>query len=111
MRRPVVVCAEGDRMQIVAGSTVPGATAWQVYDASGIYVDVDTSAAGFSRVPIYVTSLGGHAHHWETTGGSSVYQPTAGGFRVYVRFASGVPLTPAYANSNAWVVSWIGVVN
>lgn len=98
-------------MQIAAGSTVPEATPWQVYDATGIYVDVDTSAARFGHVPVYVTSLGGHAHHWETTGGGAVYQPTATGFRVYVRFASGAQLTPAYANSNAWVISWIGMVN
>ena len=98
-------------MQIAAGSTVPGATAWQIYDASGIYVDVDTSAARFTRVPVYVTSLGGNAHHWATVGGSSVYQPTAGGFRVYVRFAAGHVLTPAYANSNAWIVHWIGVAD
>lgn len=98
-------------MQIAAGNTLPGGTAWQVYDTSGIYVDVDTSAAGFSRLPVYVTSLGGHAHHWEAIGGASVYQPTASGFRVYVRFASGAPLTPGYANSQGWVVNWIGVVN
>ena len=98
-------------MQIAAGSTLPGGTAWQVYDVSGIYVDVDTSAAGFSRVPVYVTSLGGQAHHWETTGGSSVYHPTPTGFRVYVRFASGAHLTPGYANNNGWVVQWVGVVN
>ena len=98
-------------MQIAAGSTVPGATAWQIYDAAGIYVDVETSGARFSRVPVYVTALGGHAHHWATVGGAAVYQPTAAGFRVYVRFASGAALTPAYANGNGWIVHWIGVAD
>lgn len=97
-------------MQIGAGSTIPGATAWQVFNPSGIFVDVDTSAAGFGRVPVYVSALGGTAHHWEATGGSAIYQPTAAGFRVYVRYSSNAPLTPADANANGWVVQWIGVV-
>ena len=97
-------------MQIGAGSSIPGATAWQVFDPSGIYVDVDTSAAGFGRVPVYVSALGGTAHHWEATGGSAIYLPTAAGFRVYVRLASGAPLAPAFANANGWIVQRIGVV-
>ncbi len=92
--------------RLPTGRTVPGATAWQQYGDSGIFVDVDTSAAGLSGTPVYVPSLGGDSCHWRTTGGSSVYAPTATGFRVYVSFLDGA-IDPAVANSWKWHVNWI----
>jgi hypothetical protein len=79
------------------------------YNSDGIYVDVDTSAAGFTQTPIYITSLHGQTEHWSTTGASSVYLPTATGFRIYLRWASGGGLTPTRANDNAWHVQWVGI--
>ncbi len=98
--------------RIASGKTPPGATAWQQYNPpanTGIYVDVDTSAAHFASVPVYITSLGGNSVHWATTGATSVYVPTATGFRVYVRWANGNPLTPAQANQTKWHINWIGM--
>jgi hypothetical protein len=95
-----------------SGSTTPGATAWQQYKPpgqTGIYVDVDTSAGGFSTPPIYITSIGGDTNHWATTGATSIYLATATGFRVYVRYADGSSLTPAVANSYQWYINWIGM--
>ena len=98
--------------KMASGSTTPGATNWQAYDESSIYVDVDTSAAGFTKTPVYVTSIGGDKHHWKTTGGSAVCQATVKGFRVYIRWdsisATGEALTPAGANGNKWHINWIG---
>lgn len=91
------------------GQTPVGNTNWQAYQSNGIYVDVDTTAAGFNAVPNYVTSLGGLQQHWETVGATSVYEPSATRFRVYVRFADGKPLTPAAANGFGWHVVWIGM--
>ncbi|HIK07997.1 MAG TPA: RICIN domain-containing protein [Trichormus sp. M33_DOE_039] len=99
--------------KIASGKTKPGATNWQVNGGSGILVDVDTSTAGFSRTPIYVTSIGGDAWHWGTTGGSSVYNATEKGFRIEIRFegdfSSGAALTPEKANEYKWHVNWIAI--
>src|SRR4028119_452626 len=96
-------------VQVARGSTPVGSTAWQQYDGpeAGVFVDVDTSSAGFTTTPIYITSLGGISHHWNTTGATSIYTPTPTGFRVYVRFPSGSPLTPALANQYQWHINWI----
>lgn len=102
----------GKDTKTASGRTTPGATNWQADSATGIYVDVDTSAAGFTKTPVYVTSIGGDRHHWNTTGGCSVYDPTATGFRVYIRWdqvsATKEELTPAGANGDKWHINWIG---
>jgi hypothetical protein len=102
--------AEGMIVHMVgAGKTTPGATNWVQYSTpDGIYVDVDTSAAGFgSKTVIYTTSLAGDTSHWVTTGGSCVYLPTNKGFRIYVKNPGAI--TPQQANSMRWHVTWIGI--
>jgi hypothetical protein len=91
-----------------SGSTPPGNTAWQQAGVGGLYVDVDTSSAGYSRaVPAYITSLEGVNFHGETMGATSIYFARPRSFRVYVRFVSGIPVTPAFANQNEWRINWI----
>jgi RHS repeat-associated protein len=94
---------------VCSGQTTPGASAWQVYTADGIYLDVNTSDCGYSGVPRYITSLGGDSSHFGTTGATSIYVPTATGFRVYVRLVSGAALTPSQANSWGWRLNWLAV--
>ncbi len=98
-------------VQIAArGSTPLGNTAWQQYPGGeGVYVDIDTSSAGFTTTPIYITSIEGITRHWGTTGATSIYLATPKGFRVYVRYFDGSPLTPAEANNNGWHINWIAV--
>lgn len=98
-------------VKIVSGSTIPGATGWQPYQGgtSGIYVDVNTAAGGFTTTPPYVASLGCVSNCWFTTGGSSVYDATPTGFRVYVRNADGSAITPAFANSLQWHINWTAI--
>lgn len=95
--------------RIGAGSTPAGSTNWVIYSDSGIYVDVNTSSAGFTGTPLYITSLHGISSHWNTTGASSVYLPTSTGFRIYIRWADGSALIPATANSNGWHIQWVGI--
>jgi hypothetical protein len=95
--------------RIASGLTPAGATAWIQYGASGVYVDVNTSAGKFSAVPVYITSIGGNSSHWATTGATSIYNATATGFRIYVRWVDNSPLTPAQANANQWHINWIGM--
>ena len=95
--------------RIASGNTAPGATAWQVYTANGIFVDVNTAAGKFSATPVYITSLGGVNGNWATTGATSIYSPTATGFRVYIKWSDSSPLTPAQANTNGWYINWIGI--
>lgn len=92
-----------------AGRTTPGATNWQPYGTNGIYLDVDTSSAGFTTTPVYVTSIGGDGWHWLTTGATSIYQASPTSFRVYVRFSDGSSLTPAQANGLRWHINWIAM--
>ena len=94
---------------MAAGSTTPGATDWKQYGSGGLYLDVDTSSAGFTETPIYITSLGGTSDHFVTTGATSIYKETPTGFRVYVRLTSGAPITPEYANYRKWHVRWMGI--
>jgi len=97
--------------KIASGKTKPGATNWQV-NANGLLVDVDTSAAGFTRTPIYVTSIGGDKYHWGTTGASAVYNATEKGFRIAIRFEgdfTGVAITPETANEYKWHINWIAI--
>jgi hypothetical protein len=99
----------GSLPKIGAGETAPGA-GWQQYaGGAGLFIDVDTSAAGFTSTPIYITCLGGASQHWALTGGSAVYTPTPTLFRIYVRWADGAALAPGTANAGAWHVKWIGI--
>jgi len=97
--------------RIASGRTTPGSTNWQPFvgGTTGIYVDVDTSAANLTGSPVYVTSIGGTSNQWSTTGASSVYIGTATGFRIYIRYADGGPITPATANGFQWHINWIAM--
>lgn len=95
--------------RIASGRTTPGSTSWLAYGSSGIYLDVDTSAAKLTVTPVYVTSLGGNSGNWSTAGATSIYLPTAIGFRVYVKWVDNAPLTPAQANAWQWHINWIAM--
>ena len=94
------------------GSTPTADTNWvdYIFDGQlvGIYVDVDTSSAGFTRTPIYITSLGGDAHHWGVTGASSIYEATPTSFRIYLKRPD-VTLNSQYAKDYHWYIQWIGI--
>ena len=99
-------------LKIASGNTTPGSTNWQQYSPpanTGVYIDVDTSSAGFTSTPVYTTSIGGNSSHWSTTGATSIYNATPNGFRVYVRWANGNQLTPTQANNLNWHINWIGM--
>jgi len=87
-----------------SGVTPTGSTKWINYGSNGVYVDVDTSACGFTATPAYVTSLGGSSSQWTSTGSSETYSATATKFRVYI-YKSGI--TPAQANKWNWHLKWI----
>jgi hypothetical protein len=111
INQPTPALSQSERSALIArGSTPVGNTAWQQYpDGEGIFLDVDTSSAGFTSTPIYITSIGGTSGHWGTTGATAIYDPTPTGFRVYVRFSTGGQLTPAGANGLGWHINWIAV--
>jgi len=96
-------------LRIASGRTTPGATNWQVYSPTGIYLDIDTSSGRFTGTPVYLTSIGGNGSHWATIGATSIYFPTATKFRVYVRWVNNAPLTPAQANNFGWHINWMGM--
>jgi RNA polymerase sigma factor (sigma-70 family) len=112
-----------ERSRVAYGRTAPG-EGWKPYGtteeqaAQGIYIDVDTSAAKFKSVPVYITSLGGESAHWEVTGISAIYPredqdkkllPLQTGFRIYLRFRPS-EVTPLYnlqEASKKWYVNWV----
>lgn len=98
-------------IRIGSGSTPAGSTNWQPYQGgtTGIFVDVNTSAASFKTTPVYTTSIAGNSSHWATTGASSVYNASPTGFRIYIRWVDGHALTPAQANGFQWRINWVGV--
>lgn len=96
--------------KIASGRTPPDSTQWQQYPGgAGVFVDVDTSSAKFSGVPVYITSIGGNATHWATTGATSIYFPSTRGFRVFIRWSDGGTLNPATAHGYRWHINWIGM--
>jgi hypothetical protein len=96
----------GAPVRLVVGRTDPHKTPWVQYNHGGIYVDIDTSSAGFTSTPYYFTSLSGHTNNWMAQGVTSIYLPTATGFRVHVGYRE---LTAAQANSWGWSISWIAL--
>ncbi|WP_445636539.1 hypothetical protein NSTC745_01460 [Nostoc sp. DSM 114161] len=98
--------------KFASGKTQPGATNWQQLGSGtdSLYVTVDTSAAGFTSTPIYVTSIGGDGKHFGTTGASAIYKPTPTSFQIEVRWDKDYTtdaLTPEVANANKWHINWI----
>ena len=91
-----------------SGYTTPGATNWKSYNSNTIYLDVDTSSAGFTSTPMYFASLGGNSNHWQAEGFNAIYSPTATGFRIYLRDDVDA-LTPQLANQLRWYLQWLGV--
>ncbi|MFF5213083.1 hypothetical protein [Streptosporangium sp. NPDC000396] len=78
-------------------------TGWNSFD-----IDVDTSAAGFTKSPIYLVSFegGGGMHHDLRISG--VYNVTATSFSVYLICRDDMPLTLAEAERNGWHINWVG---
>lgn len=98
---------------VAAGSSPKDGSGWQTYGNGALYIDVNTSAAQFSRTPVYVTSLGGDSRHWDLVGGGAVYVPTSRGFRVYVKHHKGseeVPITRLDALDRNWHVKWHAIL-
>jgi Tfp pilus assembly protein PilN len=98
----------GETLRIAVGRTDPQKTPWVQYNEGGIYVDIDTSSAGFAATPYYFTSLSGHTNNWMAQGVTSIYLPTAKGFRVHVGHQD---LTTAQAKNWGWSISWIAIGN
>ena len=106
---PSVMIARGN----TAGANAP---VWQQYPGgSGVFIDVDTSYAGFppDSVPTYTTALLGTTGHWDTAGATSLYElpttPWSRGFRVYVKRPDGRPLSPQEARDSGWFICWVGI--
>jgi hypothetical protein len=93
-------------LRIMVGKTDVQKTRWVQYNTGGIYVDIDTSSAGFSSTPYYFTSLGGHTNNWMAQGVTSIYLPTAKGFRIHINYRD---LTVAQATGWGWYINWVAI--
>ncbi|RIK38410.1 MAG: hypothetical protein DCC55_21165 [Chloroflexi bacterium] len=93
---------------LCSGQTTPGSTAWQPA-SGGIMVSVGTASCAYAYLPTYLTSLGGSAGQWLTTGANAIYDPALSSFSACVRYWDGSALTPAQANANNWHLNWLAL--
>jgi len=95
--------------KIVCGSTPTGQ--WVSYTSGAISVTVDTRSStlgpNFSATPLYLTSLGGTSNIFRASNAVTVVSPNNTGFIAVID--TGGVFTPAFANTNNWVISWCGV--
>ena len=86
---------------------------WLDYGSQNtIYKDIDTRSAGFSKIPIYVSSLYGNSSHWIVTGATSIYVPTATGFRIYATVpddSRSYIVSASFAAQYDWRIAWLGI--
>ncbi|WP_298419223.1 T9SS type A sorting domain-containing protein [uncultured Kordia sp.] len=112
-------------MVVAQGVTAP--SDWIDYNGGvgGIYVDVNTSACGFTQTPHYLVTLESttnSGYHWYINGVPSIYSATPTGFRVYLRWADhpsdnptigGLnfpnPLRASTAQNRSWVIRWTAI--
>ncbi|WP_363228128.1 hypothetical protein [Bdellovibrio sp. ArHS] len=85
-----------------------------VTGSCGAYMNIDTSACGFSTVFRYFPSIQGDGGHWVTTGATSVYTPTATSFRIYINLmgsfdATNCNTTTLPHNTNKYRIDWLAV--
>ncbi len=103
----------GAPLRYVCGETphtCPGnPTNWIQYSANTVYVDIDTSAAGFGSTPWYFTSLGGSLSHYLSRGATSIYSSTPTGFRVYVTYINGNITADTAKCVYTWYINWCGI--
>ncbi|MBE1536374.1 DUF11 domain-containing protein [Actinomadura algeriensis] len=97
----------------ICGLTTSGRTetgrGWQVQSGKVIYIDVDTTAAGFTETPNYVASVRStDGDHYGVIGAQNIHRATRDGFRVYLWWEDGKALAPADAERGRWYVTWIG---
>ncbi|RJL35952.1 DUF11 domain-containing protein [Bailinhaonella thermotolerans] len=89
-----------------SGRTEPG-KGWRWYSDKTVFIDVDTTDAGFTATPVYLTSLDA-GQSWVPNGFTQVSGAAPTGFRLYFWRADGAPFSPADAERLNLQVNWIG---
>jgi len=92
--------------KVCAGTTGRSGSIWHNYSSSGIYMDVDISSCGYTRVPTITTAIEGTSSHWKATGTSSIYSATPSRFRIYIHTGG---LRIGRAKTYKYNVEWIAV--
>ena len=77
-------------------------------DGKNVFVDVDMSECGFTKIPNVVTSVEGSSHHWMVSGASSVYSTTTTGFRIYLNNGA-ANLDKSQLDDKFWNIEWVAV--
>ncbi len=92
-------------MSLHSGTT--NITAWQQFDDSSVFVQVDFPSGTFDGTPNIAASLDCDTRVQPPTTGIRVMNPSPVGFMAYLQLASGEPLTTDEAQSFNWRVSYI----
>lgn len=104
----------GNPLRVVCGETTSVGWVDYVFSTSdAVYMDVDTSAAGFTTTPTYFSFLAGVSGLWRTQGASSIYNATPVGFRVYIDdYNDTVDIDPIIIGPGPgnwdWHIQWCG---
>ncbi|WP_345681402.1 hypothetical protein, partial [Streptosporangium roseum] len=92
---------------MASGRSTPSSS-WRPTGWNSLDIYVDTSAAGFTRSPIYLISFEGDGGMHHDLSISGVYNVTATSFSVYLICRDDMPLSLAEAERNGWHINWVG---
>jgi hypothetical protein len=87
--------------------TAIGGPKWKKFGSHSLFLDVDTSTAGFPGTPNYITAMNGEHSHWRTVGSHAIYEPSATSFRIYVLYELS-EVKVSQASKWQWAINWMG---
>lgn len=101
--------AAGATARAVSGRACGEDLDWNRYKQKDMYVEVNTTSAGFSETPIYTASVEGSGS-WTTMGPHAIYSASPTSFRVYMFNHAGSDMLK-YAVDKKWCITWIAIGN
>lgn len=83
---------------------------WQPYkdNPTSTFVAIDTSAAGFTKTPLYFASLTGGGS-WSAQGASAIYGPSADRFSIYLKWSPSADRDMVAYASDRWEIYWMAI--
>jgi hypothetical protein len=78
-----------------------------------LLITINTSAAGFSSIQAYLSSMDGYGNHYRVTGVNTIYNPQVDSYQIYIQFIDNYNpsflISPQDAVDWGWVVNWCGL--
>lgn len=78
-----------------------------------LLVTIDTSAAGFTGIPTYLSSMDGLGNHYRLRGVNTIYNPQINSYQIYlIYYNHDVPsymISVTDAVTWGWTINWCGI--